>query len=319
MRRALGALVLLMALAFLVGCSHRTAQPEEPAPQLPRPDVIPGAPGERDSPARSVAFVDDRTGWIATEGKMLFGTTDGGRHWTKLFQFTTVVDQLDFVSPNLGWAVSEGSLLRTDDGGASWKSEHVPDVNVTRVDFVTDQTGWVGIWNGRAGSLYFTHDGGKTWRAVAGPCPQYPVRFSFVSQASGWAICGFDEGSGEMGKRLLRTEDAGATWTEINSVARNKTPVNGQLPLRDYIGSLFFFDAQHGWLTGTRYGTVVATTDGGSSWKDYTAPASHRITSVSFVSATHGYVVTDAYGPSVVMETADGGHHWVQRFPPLLP
>jgi photosystem II stability/assembly factor-like uncharacterized protein len=67
------------------------------------------------------SFLDGQQGWI-TDGSSLYGTSDGGQHWTKRIpggSFTNVT-QLDFVSSTLGWALNGQGLLKTIDGGQTW-------------------------------------------------------------------------------------------------------------------------------------------------------------------------------------------------------
>ncbi len=70
--------------------------------------------------------IDVNHGW-ASDGTLLYVTSDGGQHWAKLspggsFQHVT---RLDFVSSNIGWAIGATdshapSLLKTVDGGQTW-------------------------------------------------------------------------------------------------------------------------------------------------------------------------------------------------------
>ena len=74
----------------------------------------------------TIDFVDTQHGW-ATDGMVLYSTSDGGQHWTKLSpgpDFKQVTD-LSFVSSITGWAIgrlsnTSSSLLRTTDGGKTW-------------------------------------------------------------------------------------------------------------------------------------------------------------------------------------------------------
>lgn len=75
---------------------------------------------------RSVAFIDANHGW-ATDGTILFATSNGGQHWTRLPASRDFHDvaTLDFVSNMTGWAISEpasgaSTLLKTTDGGQTW-------------------------------------------------------------------------------------------------------------------------------------------------------------------------------------------------------
>jgi len=75
-----------------------------------------------DSPS---SFVDMNHGW-ASDGHTLYVTSDGGRQWTKIEPNPAFVDvtQLDFISPEVGWAVRQTSpfLVKTVDGGHTWAS-----------------------------------------------------------------------------------------------------------------------------------------------------------------------------------------------------
>ena len=76
--------------------------------------------------AGTIDFVDMQHGWV-TDGMVLYSTSDGGQHWTKLSpgaNFKQVTD-LSFVSSTTGWAIGRQSntssfLLKTTDGGKTW-------------------------------------------------------------------------------------------------------------------------------------------------------------------------------------------------------
>ena len=79
-------------------------------------------------PLASVAidFVDRQHGW-ATDGILLYRTSNDGQRWTKLSPGASFkqVTSLDFVSSTLGWAIggqgkNSSRLLKTTDGGQTW-------------------------------------------------------------------------------------------------------------------------------------------------------------------------------------------------------
>jgi photosystem II stability/assembly factor-like uncharacterized protein len=76
------------------------------------------------------SFADMSHGWALGESA-LYRTTDGGRQWTLLPLPPEFADihELDFISPQVGWAVrgsmwtlkqTPGSFLKTVDGGQTW-------------------------------------------------------------------------------------------------------------------------------------------------------------------------------------------------------
>jgi photosystem II stability/assembly factor-like uncharacterized protein len=71
-----------------------------------------------------MSFVDINHGWMG-DGSVLYATIDGGRQWTALRPTSfTDVRQVNFISPQVGWAVRHAPpfLLKTLDGGRTWTS-----------------------------------------------------------------------------------------------------------------------------------------------------------------------------------------------------
>ena len=64
---------------------------------------------------------DTSHGFVAENGTgILYSTSDGGKSWSKITLAGLKFSQLDFVSPMIGWGISEGSLVQTLDGGKNW-------------------------------------------------------------------------------------------------------------------------------------------------------------------------------------------------------
>lgn len=82
-------------------------------------------------------FPEETIGYLASLNNKIYKTTDTAKHWA-LFQSKSLshlltnhrVDQIDFISPSVGWVLIEGegrvkpesSLLLTKDGGKTWVS-----------------------------------------------------------------------------------------------------------------------------------------------------------------------------------------------------
>ncbi|MFL5655481.1 MAG: WD40/YVTN/BNR-like repeat-containing protein [Ktedonobacteraceae bacterium] len=74
----------------------------------------------------AVDFLDMQHGWV-TDGSILYATSNGGHHWTKIVPGTGFkhITQLDFISSTVGWAIGgQGTgapfLFKTVDGGQTW-------------------------------------------------------------------------------------------------------------------------------------------------------------------------------------------------------
>jgi photosystem II stability/assembly factor-like uncharacterized protein len=78
------------------------------------------------------------------------------------------------------------------------------------------------------------------------------------------------------------------------------------LPQGNAIHAYDFVDDQNGWAVGD-LGTVMATTDGGRSWKKQPTGTGLALGYVDFVDARVGWALTDV---DVVLKTADGGASW---------
>ncbi len=74
------------------------------------------------------SFADVNHGWVMNYGGTLYVTNDSGRQWTTIQPGPPFagwpVGQIDFISPQVGWATGQGNslnfLLKTLDGGTTW-------------------------------------------------------------------------------------------------------------------------------------------------------------------------------------------------------
>jgi len=73
---------------------------------------------------RSIAFTDAGRGWAVGSFDTALSTADGGLTWST-GSIGTGADWVDveFVSADTGWVLSEASILHTTDGGRSWEAE----------------------------------------------------------------------------------------------------------------------------------------------------------------------------------------------------
>ncbi len=208
----------------------------------------------------------------------------------------------------IAWAVGElGRIFRTEDGGATWTQQDAGTKKPFLAASCTDgDTAWIG---GKNALLYRTTDGGRTWTMLSPNTTKHVFDLAFTSATHGIAV-------GDWGL-LMYTDDGGSSWSLVG------IPEDFTLsPLAEDIGldpsdtilyAVSFPDAQHGWTVG-EFGTILATADGGRTWRQQRGPVDSTLFGTHFETAERGWAVgIDA----VVLHTSDGGVTWSQVPVPL--
>ena len=258
-------------------------------------------------PLESVFFIDQKTGWAAgglahpythSSSGVLLTTHDAGRCWKhdpKLL--LPALKQVRFFDKKRGWAIGGSSAMFpsgvfvTDNGGRNWQPLPGPKTSGWRAgDFLDPHTGALAGRSGTAavvrrggiepvrtppfglrglagltlvrptfgwligdGALVMmTGEGGTSWQTPPGELPDGLDRlFDFAALKVRGPKCWI---AGEPGSRVLHTADAGRSWT-MSATGQN-------LPIH----ALEFVDDRHGWAVGA-LGSILATIDGGRSWR----------------------------------------------------
>lgn len=261
---------------------------------------------------RSVFFIDEKTGWAAggythpythTSSGVLLSTRDGGRTWQlhdKLL--LPALRRIRFFDARRGWAIVArcdlfpGGLLFTVDGGLSWSPPgsgqggdwtcgdmfspgngalagrhgivawvRASTLELSAAEFCWFQTprqlrffgptrGWL---VGDGGLVRSTSDQGQTWqqpRRLPPSLAQFDLAAVTLRHNKIWMV-------GAPGTRVWHSPDGGQSW--------QWSPTGVRAPLR----ALCFVDDQHGWAVGA-LGTILATDDGGQTWRIQRAGAS---------------------------------------------
>ncbi len=205
----------------------------------------------------SIHFADANNGWAVGDEGTIIHTADGGKTWVKQSSPVRLfLTRVHFRNAKVGWAVGEHThILHTSDGGATWTIQFTSgDFILKSLSFADDNTGWA---VGEYGFIFRTTNGGKTWVRQAGHYGMSEQtgeivggNFLFdvhaVNNRTAWAV-GIDG-------YVVRTEDGGATWREINSGAP-KT-------------QLFAVSASSsGSVVIAGNGIMMVSTDAGHTWK----------------------------------------------------
>lgn len=207
---------------------------------------------------RKIRFFTPADGWAIGEPSALFpsgvfATDNGGRSWTPLASGARRPGWLagDFVDPLTGalsgrlgalGVVRRRGVETTSTPSLGLRGLH--DLRLTR-----DGGGWL---TGDGGLVMTTTDGGSTWQTPAAPLPdavgdRFDWRALAIHGDSVWV-------AGNPGTRVLHSGDGGHSWKLLET---------GQnLPVQ----ALTFSDERHGWAVGA-LGTILATTDGGRTWR----------------------------------------------------
>jgi photosystem II stability/assembly factor-like uncharacterized protein len=229
----------------------------------------------------SVCFIDPQHGWAAggfshpythTSTGVLLQTRDGGRSWHHDLQLLLpALKQVRFFDrwrplsgeKTSGWLAADfldpntGALAGRRGAAAMVRRGRVQPApfgelglrNLRRLKLVGPVHGWL---VGDGGLVMLTGDLGASWQTPPGGLPrEMAPQFDFTALAVHGPKCWV---AGSPGTRVFHSPDAGRTWSSLPTGSR--VPIHG----------LCFVDDQHGWAVGA-LGTILATDDGGRSWR----------------------------------------------------
>jgi fibro-slime domain-containing protein len=241
---------------------------------------------------------------------------------------------VDFVQPNIGYAIGAGGrLIKTVNGGQTWVTiPAVSAVELRAIDFVTESRGFIARADGR---MLETADGGATWlapnaAAIGGlwdvQCPvDDTVVFAIADggRVMRRTLAGWVARASVPGKELRSVHFpvdnsrgcavglAGAIVTTTNGFAGNVTgwtiinaPAN-PAGANDLFG-VHFLNNNLGYAVGAN-GMILKTTTGGASWTVLNSGVAVALRGVRAVSATTVFVVGDG-GTTLV--SRDAGATW---------
>jgi hypothetical protein len=252
-------------------------------------------------------FADALDGWAFAP--QLWATHDGGRSWHELKEAQPVADVE--ASAGQAYALIGSHLLRTAVGSDSWQPvSGVPTVTA-RAIALHGRAVWLAGGGPGAAKLVASSDG-VSWRNLADPCATLGADWALagvapVTATGVYLLCGGDAGAGSESKKVLFSNDGGATTK----------PTAGDPPRGGDVGEIaasqaaVAVSARSGasWVyrsgdSGATWGAALQQGDGGIGYFD-----------LGFTTATQGVVVYGQPGagaPTKLLMTRDAGLHWAQ-------
>ncbi|MCY0886468.1 MAG: hypothetical protein OWV35_11445, partial [Firmicutes bacterium] len=265
---------------------------------------------------------------LGAPGGRLYRTTDGGRTW-QLVATPFHPLAVAFRSGTDGWAAGRHALWQTHDGGRHWTAAYRyagSEVPWT-VHLAPGGTGqmWALLAGGsgmnQTSYTVLRYAPGQGWRvaaavstAGAGPAPEAPAGAPagpgsspgpLAVTASGTVFlagecraCGFGT------VQVWRSGPGGSGWTAY-------PPVYGAAGIPGP-HALSFINARQGWLLdGVQGVQLLATRDGGRTWRQVFPAPAVPVRGVSFPSPGRGYGLGWPGEPDAVLVSTDGGRRWM--------
>jgi len=234
-------------------------------------------------------------------------STDGAASWTEQGPISGSPTEVFAVAPDdpdVLYVLDSSGVRRSPDGGASWSS-----VNTGLPTSLGSLTGLVAIdantliVNGYQGDyVYETANAGTTWQPVdaASPNPLAGVWYD-LQPALGNPMTLYARSSNDIGDRLARSTDGGATWTFFG----------GTLPDGIVESFVSFPLSPETFYVLTSTNEVLRSRDGGLTWQNVTADlVSTRAVDLERSTADGALIALVDRAAGFVYRSADAGFSW---------
>ncbi|GAB5555531.1 MAG: hypothetical protein Sapg2KO_51220 [Saprospiraceae bacterium] len=237
---------------------------------------------------------DGQIGYIIGARGRIYRSTFAGKGWNRLGSIPTSdnLNAISIVGGDTLMVTTDNTLLYSYDTGRTWSKQPInfngssTFIKVYNSFFTSNQIGHVLTDNH---GILKTVDGGKNWYQTFNASSTYH-HIEFINDSIGFASHYFF--------RLLRTDDSGETWTEIQAPG-----------LLDPMLDIQFLDEHIGFLVGES-GGIFKTKDAGLTWTNIGSRVRnsyHDLYGVHFIDEQKGVAV--GFGGRI-LTTYDGGAVW---------
>jgi photosystem II stability/assembly factor-like uncharacterized protein len=255
-----------------------------------------------------VFFLNENIGW-AVKGyySALYKTIDGGNTWSEQIAIGGLggnyyFRNVEFIDENIGFiGTLNGGFFKSIDGGANWNlvTNITPyPVAICGMDAVGTTIYGCGAFFS-PGFIIKSIDGGLNWQYIdMSPYADALVELLFIDENVGFA-----SGSNTNGAVILKTSDAGITWSTL---------YNGTIP-GEYVWKLQILpNTNNNIIFGSvesvapNPGRMIKSNDGGLTWISKNVP-DVDVQAIGFITENHGWIGGHHTG---FYETLDGGDTW---------
>ncbi len=203
---------------------------------------------------------------------------------------------------------------------------------------------------GNAGLIIHSSDGGVTWRQQRYPAGQMRQEIkqteplieqrslldSFLNDAQAGIVSSEKKPTANstaqtepVKQRVKQAPPVQNTLDLQRSLKKQKTPADGRSKQMEQqleevrqeppkknrssskprLSAVYFIDASQGWIVGDR-GTVLHSSDGGTTWQRQNSGTGVGLSSVTFSDAQHGWAVGNK---GIILQTQNGGVSWQRQ------
>ncbi|MBZ0203067.1 MAG: T9SS type A sorting domain-containing protein [Ignavibacteria bacterium] len=174
----------------------------------------------------SISMYGTNRGIIAGMNRKFFLTSDGGETWnlpTSMLYYALNYTSIKMTDSLTAYAASiEGKLVRTTDGGLTWIVVYIDNTGISYNNIINVRAGKYAV-AGNGGTVRLSDGNIFVWQLQESSTTRNLNCMAYIDTITGFA--GGDNGI------LLKTNDKGATWSEVEYLQLTGTGTNTSVPV----------------------------------------------------------------------------------------